>query len=178
MAPTYKRLGELYEERGERDEAVRYYSEFVELWKDADAELQPQVERVMNEFALNPVWSSRGDLIIYAGKQVSGFSTLEAIRPDGTRVEIPEMRIWVGAESFRFLPDGSGLVFMRGWFSGQDYWLLDIDTMTSRQLTNLAKGASSRTFDISPDGKTIVFDRLRVKTEIVLIELSKDESAE
>jgi tetratricopeptide (TPR) repeat protein len=43
LAPSYKRLGELYEGRGDRDKAREYYSRFVELWKDADLELQPAV---------------------------------------------------------------------------------------------------------------------------------------
>ena len=48
--------------------------------------------------------------------------------------------------------------------------------MDMRQLTRLAKGPTIRTFDITPDGKSIVFDRQRVKTEIVLIELARSES--
>lgn len=40
---AFRRLGEIYESRGERDKAVEYFNRFVELWKDADAELQPQV---------------------------------------------------------------------------------------------------------------------------------------
>ena len=43
LAPTYKRLGELYEERGDRAKAREYYGRFTELWKDADQELQPVV---------------------------------------------------------------------------------------------------------------------------------------
>ncbi len=50
-APTYKRLGELYEERGNRDKAVEFYSEFVDLWEGADAELQPLVEDVRGRIA-------------------------------------------------------------------------------------------------------------------------------
>jgi len=46
LAPTLKRLGELYEERGQLDKARDYYGRFVELWKDADAELQPSVREV------------------------------------------------------------------------------------------------------------------------------------
>jgi tetratricopeptide (TPR) repeat protein len=46
LAPTFKRLGELYEERGQLDKARDYYGRFVELWKDADAELQPSVREV------------------------------------------------------------------------------------------------------------------------------------
>ena len=48
---SYRRLGELYEERGEREKAVEYYNKFVELWKDADPELQPQVEDVRRRLA-------------------------------------------------------------------------------------------------------------------------------
>jgi hypothetical protein len=32
--------------RGDTTNAIDYYNEFVELWKDADPELQPQVEDV------------------------------------------------------------------------------------------------------------------------------------
>ena len=38
------RLGELHESLDHREEAVEYYGRFVERWKDADPELQPQVE--------------------------------------------------------------------------------------------------------------------------------------
>jgi eukaryotic-like serine/threonine-protein kinase len=46
LAHSYKRLGELYEEKGQREKALEYYGKFVGLWKDADAELQPQVRDV------------------------------------------------------------------------------------------------------------------------------------
>jgi tetratricopeptide (TPR) repeat protein len=42
-APTYRRLGELYEARSDTAKAVEYYNAFVELWQDADPELQPAV---------------------------------------------------------------------------------------------------------------------------------------
>jgi len=46
LGPTYKRLGELYEERGQLDKARDYYGRFVDLWKNADSELQPMVRDV------------------------------------------------------------------------------------------------------------------------------------
>jgi len=46
LGPTYRRLGELYQERGDTTRARDYYTRFVELWKDADAELQPSVREV------------------------------------------------------------------------------------------------------------------------------------
>ena len=50
-APTLKRVGEMYEERGESDKAVEYYNRFVELWENADAELQSQVADVRGRIA-------------------------------------------------------------------------------------------------------------------------------
>ena len=51
LAPTYKRLGELYEAKGDRKKAADYYGRFVELWKDADPELQPGVREVRQRLA-------------------------------------------------------------------------------------------------------------------------------
>src|SRR6266704_1994236 len=51
LGPTYRRLGELYEERGDRVRARDYYGRFVDLWKDADAELQPAVRDVRQRLA-------------------------------------------------------------------------------------------------------------------------------
>ena len=41
-----RRLGELYEERGEFDKAYDMYSSFVRIWKDADPELRPAVATI------------------------------------------------------------------------------------------------------------------------------------
>ncbi|MEX2153691.1 MAG: serine/threonine-protein kinase [Gemmatimonadaceae bacterium] len=50
-AATHKRLGELYEQRGEVSKALDQYERFVVLWKDADAELQPKVADVRRRLA-------------------------------------------------------------------------------------------------------------------------------
>jgi tetratricopeptide (TPR) repeat protein len=49
LASTYKRLGELYENKGDRQKAGLYYRKFVDLWHDADAELQPKVKEVQRK---------------------------------------------------------------------------------------------------------------------------------
>jgi tetratricopeptide (TPR) repeat protein len=43
LAGSYKRLGELYEAAGDLPKAATNLEKFVELWKDADPELQPKV---------------------------------------------------------------------------------------------------------------------------------------
>ncbi len=44
LPSVYERLGELYEQRGSAERAILSYGRFVELWQDADPELQPRVE--------------------------------------------------------------------------------------------------------------------------------------
>jgi tetratricopeptide (TPR) repeat protein len=43
LGPAHKRLGELYEARGDAKRAAQHYAAFIELWKRADPELQPKV---------------------------------------------------------------------------------------------------------------------------------------
>jgi eukaryotic-like serine/threonine-protein kinase len=43
LAGSHKRLGELYDAKGNTTKAIAHYQQFVDLWKDADPELQPKV---------------------------------------------------------------------------------------------------------------------------------------
>jgi len=45
LAPSHKRLGELYEAKGNRAKAAEHYRAFIDLWKNADPELQPSVKQ-------------------------------------------------------------------------------------------------------------------------------------
>jgi hypothetical protein len=49
---------------------------------------------------------------------------------------------------------------------------IDLATMQDRRLTRLDDSGTITTFDITPDGKRIVFDRLRDHSDIVLIDLA------
>jgi tetratricopeptide (TPR) repeat protein len=51
FAPAWRRLGELYEERGRRGEALDAYGRFAALWKHADSSLQPAVGEVRQRMA-------------------------------------------------------------------------------------------------------------------------------
>jgi serine/threonine protein kinase/Tol biopolymer transport system component len=126
---------------------------------------------------LDPVWSPRGDLIVYCGPQVFTLAPLLAVHPDGSAAKLPEIRVQREGVRARFLPDGTGLVYMLGsTMAEQDFWLLELNTMRSRRLTRLSSSAVMRTFDITPDGKRIVFDRLSEDSEILLIDLAKSQS--
>ena len=51
LAGVQKRLGELYEAKGNREQAAAHYLAFVDLWKNADPELQPAVTAVKQRLA-------------------------------------------------------------------------------------------------------------------------------
>ena len=51
LAPVLRRTGELHEARGDRTRAVATYQRFVDLWRNADPELQPQVVEVKRRLA-------------------------------------------------------------------------------------------------------------------------------
>jgi tetratricopeptide (TPR) repeat protein len=51
LAGIRKRLGELYEAKGDTQRAATHYMAFLELWKNADPELQPQVAEVRKRLA-------------------------------------------------------------------------------------------------------------------------------
>jgi Tol biopolymer transport system component len=133
--------------------------------------------RLTRQVGRNPVWSPNGSLIAYAGANVFTLEPLLAVRPDGTSVKMPEIRTQRDGERLRFMPDSRGLVFMYAaeatpW---QDFWLLDLTTMKMRRLTRLTEHATMRTFDITQDGKQIVFDRLRENSAVVLIDRNDDK---
>jgi len=130
--------------------------------------------RLVSGPALNPVWSPDGSLILYAGTNVRTFAPLLAIRPDGTSVKLPEIILRRLGERVRFSPDGKSLIYMQGLLVSQDFWLLDIASMKPRPLTRLQNRATMRTFDVTSDGKQIVFDRLRENSRVVMIDLPKE----
>ena len=51
LAAIRKRLGELYEARGDTQKAASNYMAFIELWEKADPELQPKVHEVRKRLA-------------------------------------------------------------------------------------------------------------------------------
>ena len=132
-------------------------------------------QRIVEGDAINPEWSPDGTLIVYAGEQVAAYSPLRAVDPDGNSIDLPEIQVLVGGERYRFTPDGSALILMQGEQNAQNFERLDLDTMERTVLTRFESATAMRTFDITPDGSRVVFDRLDDASDIVLIELDPDD---
>ena len=116
---------------------------------------------------VNPLWSPDNKIIVYAGQSVIGQVQLLGVRPDGTPVDLPTVMVRPGG--YRFLPDGSGLVYIPR-IQALDFWLFDLTSKTPRQLTKLDNRGALRTFDVTTDGRYVVFDRSRQNSNIALFD--------
>jgi len=77
-----------------------------------------------------------------------------------------------GARRLRLFHGRRALVVMRGEIEHKNLWLVDLETGAERQLTNLAPDFNVRDFDISPDGREIVLERVQEHSDVVLIDLA------
>ncbi len=129
--------------------------------------------RLIAKEAYNPIWSPNGDVIVYATPFAGsgGWDLLRGVKPDGTPVDLPEVTVRRGG-AHRFLRNGAGLVYLP-LIESRDFWLVDFATKKSRRLTHLSDRGFLNLFDITPDGKYIVFDRSHQNSDIVLIDLPK-----
>ena len=127
--------------------------------------------RLVDSVSSNPVWSPDGTFILYSGTPRARSVPLKAVTPDGLPHPLPPLTVDRVGDSYRFLPNGKELVVKLGGFRRQDFWLFDVATGHQRRLTALRPGASLQRFDVSPDGKRILFERVQENSDIVLIEL-------
>ena len=146
----------------------------------ANAEGEPQLFKIpvdggppvslVKEYATDPVWDPSGKFLLYSGADVGTTFPVKAVTAAGAPVPLPNLILTRGARHLAFL-DEDALIIMKGDISHKDFWTFDLKTGHERQLTNLARGFTIGDFDISADGREIVFDRVREQSEIVLFDL-------
>jgi Tol biopolymer transport system component len=129
--------------------------------------------RLVDSVSSNPVWSPDGRFILYSGTSRARSVPLKAVAPDREPFPLPSLLVDRVGDSYRFLPGGKHLVVKLGGFRRQDFWLIDVGTGQRRQLTRLRPGESVLRFDVSPDGKRVLFERVRENSDVVLIELPR-----
>jgi Tol biopolymer transport system component len=127
--------------------------------------------RLVDSVSSNPVWSPDGRFILYSGTPRARSVPIQAVTPDGTPHPLPALAVDRIGDNYRFHPNGRELVVKLGGFRRQDFWLFDLATGRRRALTALRPGESLPRFDVSPDGKRILFERVRENSDVVLIEL-------
>ena len=123
--------------------------------------------------SLLPLWSPDGKFLIYSQSVNGPGYAVRAVTPDGKVHAMPDLWVPRGGDRYRFVPDGSAVVLLLEENGRQNFWLFDMRTGSRRQLTDLAQDAAIRSFDVSRDGKQIIFDRIRDNADVVLIDLKR-----
>jgi WD40 repeat protein len=131
----------------------------------------------VREYSLDPAWSPDGRLVIYSGPDIGTTFSVKAVNSEGLPRPLPPLTLTRGARHLSFLPGGRSVVFLRGEIQHKDLWLVDLDTGTERQLTSLPPDFDVRDFDLSPDGREVVFERVQERSDLILLDLPDDRLA-
>ena len=123
------------------------------------------------EYSIDPVWSPSGQFLLYSGADVGTNFSLKAVTKDGSARQLPKLILTRGARRLAFLSENA-LVVMKGDISHKEFWSIDLETGRERQLTSLGRAFVIGDFDVSPDGRSIIFDSTRDESDIVLFDLA------
>jgi Tol biopolymer transport system component len=123
------------------------------------------------EYSVDPVWSPSGQFLVYSGADVGTTFSVKAVRADGVPRPLPNLILTRGARRLAFLGGEDALVIMKGDISHKEFWVVDLKTGRERQLTNLGRKLLIGDFDVSVDGREIIFDRAREESDIVIFDL-------
>lgn len=136
-------------------------------------------ERLSSEPAVDPAWAPDRDLIVFGVNTGGGPRVaMRAVDQEGRAVDVdlsrmaPRFRL--GAP-VRFTPDRTGLVYLAYQDKPftQQFFHLDLESGESHQLSELDLRGTIRSFDLSPDGSHIVFDRVQQNSDVVIWNLAE-----
>jgi Tol biopolymer transport system component len=125
------------------------------------------------DYALDPAWSPDGRFLLYSGPDVGTTFSVKAF-PAGGAAPLPvPLTLTRGARHVAFLPGGRSIVFLEGNIQHKNLWQIDLQTGARRQLTSVPPGFDIADFDISPDGRQIVLERVQERSDVVLLDLPR-----
>jgi hypothetical protein len=122
----------------------------------------------VKEYASDPIWAPSGRFLVYSGADVGATFSVKAVSADGASRMLPNLILTRGARRLAFLGGDDALVIMKGDITHKEFWIVDLKTGRERQLTNLGREFAVSDFDLSEEGREIIFDRVREESDIVL----------
>jgi Tol biopolymer transport system component len=137
--------------------------------------------RLLDDYALGPAWAPGGAFLVYSGRDPGTEFPVKAVTAAGEPYPIRDLTLSrsgalgvtrVGARRLRFLPGGSELVVLRGDIERKDLWAVDLVTGTWRQLTTFGRDMVISDFDVSPDGREIVFERVEESSDVWVMDVA------
>jgi Tol biopolymer transport system component len=128
---------------------------------------------LVQEYSVDPVWAPDGRFVVYSGPDIGTTFSVKAVTAEAAPHPLPALTLTRGARHLTFLSGGRSLVFLRGEIQHKNLWLIDLETGAERQLTNLPPDFDIRDFDISPDGRDVVLERVQEHSDVVLLDLPR-----
>jgi Tol biopolymer transport system component len=127
----------------------------------------------VKEYSVDPAWAPDGRFVVYSGPDIGTTFSVKAVTAEAAAHPLPALTLTRGARHLTFLPGGRALVLLRGEIQHKNLWLIDLETGAERQLTNLTPDFDIRDFDISPDGREVVLERVQEHSDVVLLDLPR-----
>ena len=127
----------------------------------------------VGEYAVDPAWTPDGRFVVYSGPDIGTTFSVKAVTAEAAAHPLPNLTLTRGARHLTFLNGGRALVFLRGEIQHKDLWLIDLETGAERPLTNLPPDFEIRAFDISPDGREVVLERVQEHSDVTLMDLPR-----
>jgi Tol biopolymer transport system component len=127
----------------------------------------------LQEYSVDPVWAPDARFVVYSGPDIGTTFSVKSVTAGATSETLPALTLTRGARHLVFLPGARALVFLRGEIQHKNLWLIDLETGIERQLTDLPSGFDVRDFDISPDGREVVLERVQERSNVMLLDLPR-----
>ena len=129
--------------------------------------------RFVEEYSVDPAWAPDGGFVVYSGPDIGTTFSVKAVTAEAAAHALPAITLTRGARHMAILAGGRSLVLLRGEIQHKNLWLIDLATGAERQLTNLGAEFDIRDFDVSPDGREVVLERVRERSDVVLLDLPR-----
>jgi Tol biopolymer transport system component len=125
------------------------------------------------QYSVDPAWSSDGETVAFSGPDVGTRIEIGFARRNGGPSDLPPLATTRGGRRLLFAGERRSLVVLRGPIDHKNLWLVDLETGAEQPITDLPPEFEVRDFDISPDGRELVVERVHAQADIVLIELPR-----
>jgi Tol biopolymer transport system component len=127
----------------------------------------------VREYSVDAAWAPDGRVAVYSGADIGTTFSVKAVTKDAEEKAMPALTLTRGARHVAFLPGGRALVFLQGEIEHKNLWVMDLETGAKRQLTNIGPEFDIRDFDIAPDGREVVLERVQERSDVVLLDLPR-----
>ena len=127
----------------------------------------------VHEYSIDPAWAPDGRFVVYSGPDIGTTFSVKAVTSEAAEKPLPALTLTRGARHLTFLPGGRALMFLQGEIQHKNLWLVDLETGAKRQLTNLGVDFDISDFDISPDGREVVLERVQERSDVELLDLPR-----